>query len=130
MKDFIVLSAIVVFFTILTLNYSLEQKNHRMMSQMQISVQTSKERAKQAGCFTEEIVNDLETDISRKCGVDRDEIYFEGTTDIQERGELIYYKVGIDIKSIISGNKFFGISDEDNSMIYWIENYCVSEWVE
>lgn len=130
MKDLIVLTAVIVLFNVLVLNYALEQKNHRVMSQMQISVQTAKERAKQAGCFTDEIIAEMKADISKKCKVEETEIYFEGTKDTQKRGGLIYYKVGIDIKSIIAGNKFFGISDEDNSIIYWIDNYCVSEWVE
>lgn len=130
MKDLIVLGAVLVLFSVMTLNYATEQKNHKIISQQQISVQTAKERAKQIGYFSDEIINDLITDISTKCNIDRSKVYFEGTRSPQRKGELIYYKVGMDIDEIIAGNEFFGISDEQNSMIYEIENYCVSEWVE
>lgn len=132
MKDFIVLVAVVILFSTLVLQYGLEQKNHGNISKFQVIVQSSKERAKQEGCFTEEIIGDLKYEVAKTFNITEEQVQVEATSvsDRKYRKELIHYKIGVPIEKIIASNKFFGISDEENKMTYYIENYAVSEYVE
>ncbi len=132
MKDLIVLVAVVVLFSTLVVQYGLEQKNHANISKFQVIVQSSKERAKQEGCFTEAIVADLKTKVAETFHISEEDVIVEATPESNKkyRKELIYYKVGVPIEKIIASNNFFGISDDENKMTYYIENYAISEYVE
>ena len=50
------------------------------------------------------------------------------TGDFDQR-ELIYYKISVPIEKIMAGNRFFGISDEDNMSMYTIESWTASELI-
>ncbi len=131
MKDLIVLVAVVILFSTLVLQYGLEQKNHANISKFQVIVQSSKERAKQEGCFTDEIVDDLKYNVAKAFDISVDEVIVEATSENNRkiRKELIYYKIGVPIKKTNATNKLFGIRDV-NKITYYIENHVVSEYVE
>ena len=59
MKQLIVLAAILPLMLIFMAQYTLDQKNSATISILQEQVYTAKEKAKQEGCFTEEIKNEL-----------------------------------------------------------------------
>jgi len=132
MKQLIIMSAILVLLLTFPLQYALEQKNHHDMLQLQTFVHNAKEQAKQEGYFTADIISNLEANIINEFeSIDPSEIVIDatGVSERKERGELIYYKIGVPINDIIAVNKFWGIDEADNTMIYYIENYTTSEKV-
>lgn len=132
MKQLIVMCALLVLLLTFPLQYALEQKNHHNISQFQTLVHNAKEQAKQEGYFTDAIISNLKTDILKQFNdIDESQIVINVTkrSDRKQRGELIYYKIGIPINKLIAVNAFWGIDDADNQMIYYIENYTTSEWI-
>ncbi len=133
MKQLIVLMAVLPLMLIFIMQYSFEQHNNTNIGRLQNYIYTAKEQAKQDGYFTEENILALKSDIAKAFDIDATEVVFEGTTvpkyrinQFDER-ELIYYKVGVPIGRLMAGAKLFGISAEDNKMVYTIENYTASE---
>ncbi len=133
MKQLIVLMAVLPLMLIFIMQYSFEQHNNTSIGRLQNYIYTSKEKAKQDGCFTEANIQTLKSDIAKAFNIDEAEVVFEGTTvpkyrvnQFDER-ELIYYKIGVPIGKLMAGSKLFGIEAKDNQMIYTIENYTASE---
>jgi len=113
--------------------YTLDQKNNDNINRLQECVYQAKEQAKQKGCFTvdirEEMINKIENyfDITEEeMEIVLEEIPQYRTSVFDDR-ELIYYKVSVPIKKIMAGNRFFGITDEENSGMYTIESWTASE---
>jgi hypothetical protein len=133
MKQLIVLMGILPIMLVFLLQYSLDQRNNDNISRLQECVYQAKEQAKQQGCFTTEIREDLIGKIERNFDIREEdmEIVLEEVpkyrmTSFDER-ELIYYKVSVPIDKIMAGNRFFGISDEENRSMYTIESWTASE---
>ncbi len=133
MKQFIVLMAVLPILLLFLAQFTLEQKNHKNMSTLQEYVYSAKEEAKQAGCFTEEIRQNLIRKICDRFAIAPEEIELVleqipryRTTQFDQR-ELIYYKVGVPIEKLMAGNKLLGISDEANKGMYYIESWTASE---
>jgi hypothetical protein len=132
MKQLIIMSALLILLLTFPMQYTLEQRNHHDISQLQTFVHNAKEQAKQEGYFTDAIIEDLKDNITTSFkDVEEDEIVIDVTdvSDRKERGELIYYKIGVPIKQLIAVNEFWGIDEADNSMIYYIENHTTSEHI-
>lgn len=115
------------------LQYSLDQRNNDSISRLQDCVYQAKEQAKQQGCFTPQIKEELIGKIERNFDVGEEEMVIVleevpkyRTTSFDQR-ELIYYKVSVPIEKIMAGNRFFGISDEENRGMYSIESWTASE---
>ncbi|WP_312094144.1 hypothetical protein [Aminipila sp.] len=132
MKQFIVLMGILPILIIFMLQMGLDQKNSQMISIIQSSVYAAKEEAKQEGCFTEEIKENLKKDITRLTGIEPDRIRVESDSKVKyryNRGKerQIHYKVSVKIDKLMAANSVYGISDRDNGYDFVIESYTASE---
>lgn len=134
MKDLIVTIAVIVFLLTFPLQYAVEQNNHSKISQFQAIVHNSSERARAQGYFTVDIINDLKQQILQSFPtINESDLIIDVTTspkyrcnEFDER-ELISYKIGVPIKKILATPKFWGISEEDNKMMYIIDRQVTSE---
>ena len=133
MKQFIVLLGVLPFLLLFMMQYSIEQQNHYRISLLQQSVYEAKEQAKQDGCFTSANIKALKKRISERLRIAEEEIMIDATTvpkyrvNTFDERELIHYKVQVPIKEIMAGTSFLGISEEENRMLYTIENDTASE---
>ncbi len=134
MKQFIVLTAVLPILIIFMMQTGLDQKNNQITSIIQASVYAAKEQAKQEGCFTKEIKDELKADINKFTGITPDNIKIEADSHIKYRyakgdDRLIYYKVTVKIDELMAANNIYGVSDDENSYNYKIESYTASEKV-
>lgn len=133
MKQLIVLMGVLPIMLVFLLQYSLDQRNNDNISRFQECVYQAKEQAKQQGCFTPEIKEELIGKLERNFGIGEEEMVIVleevpkyRTTAFDQR-ELIYYKVSVPIERIMAGNRLFGIADEENRGMYTIESWTASE---
>lgn len=131
MKELISICAIFILIMTFPVQYALNMKNHYSVSLMQKHVNNAKELSRAEGCFTDEIETELKKSIAVDFSIEEDEVIVDATNlnERKERGELIHYKVSAPIHKIIATNIFWGISHDENSGRYEIENFAVSEWV-
>lgn len=134
MKQFIVLTAVLPILIIFMMQTGLDQKNNQITSIIQASVYAAKEQAKQEGCFTKEIKDELKADINKFTGITPDNIKIEADSHTKYRyakgdDRLIYYKVTVKIDELMAANNIYGVSDDENSYNYKIESYTASEKV-
>ncbi len=136
MKQLIVLMGVLPIMLIFLLQYTLDQKNNDCIGRFQECVYQAKEQAKQAGCFTPQIRQQMIEKIEDNCNVketemliDLDEMPKYRVSEFDER-ELIHYKVSIPIDKVMAGNRFMGISDDENKCMYTIESYTASELIK
>ncbi|NLP29846.1 MAG: hypothetical protein GX363_01805 [Clostridiales bacterium] len=138
MKQLIVLAAILPLMLIFMAQYTLDQKNSATISILQEQVYTAKEKAKQEGCFTEEIKNELKENISRLLDIDKEEINIDATESRQyrinyfdpsrKRG-IIHYSVSVPIKKIMAGGNIMGIGKDKNTAVYTVSGSTASEYL-
>lgn len=140
MKQFIVLVAILPLMLVFFVQFSMDQINSSRAGLLTDMVYAAKEKAKQEGCFTEEIKAELTANICSAFGIDPEDVHIEATDTVQyrimdagtysggdwERG-LIHYKVSVPIGELMAGRRLFGIREEDNTYMYVIESYAASE---
>ena len=135
MKQLIVLMGVLPILLVFLLQYTLDQKNNDNISRFQECVYQAKEQAKQKGCFTDEIKDEMIDKIERILSIDEEdmEIVLEEVpqyrTTAYDQRELIYYKVSVPIDKIMAGNLLFGIHDEENRGTYTIESWTASELI-
>ena len=133
MKQLIVLMGILPILLVFLLQYTLDQKNNDNISRFQDYVYQAKEQAKQKGCFTQEIKQDMVNRIKKDFNVEEEDMIIEleevpqYRTSVFDQRELIHYKVSVPIDKIMAGNRIFGISDEANRAMYTIESWTASE---
>lgn len=132
MKDFIAVCAVVILLLSFPVQYALNIRNHYEMSLVQKHVNNAKELSRLQGCFTDAIVEELKTNIESDTAIEKDEIEVVSETmnTQQRRGMLIHYSVSVPIHKLIALEYLWGISAEDNTAKYTIDNYAVSEWVD
>ena len=135
MKQLIVLAAVLPILLLFMAQYCLDQKNSRIMNEFQQQVYTAKERAKQEGCFSEEIVEDLRRDLAETLAIEESDIAIEATAvkqyrlnyfDGGERG-MIRYKVSVPVDKVMVGGNLLGIGEEENRALYTVEGTTASE---
>jgi len=140
MKQFLVLMAVLPLLLVFLVQFSLDQINNSRLGLLSDYVYTAKEEAKQEGYFSEEILNELRSNIAKAFDIMPSDIIIQATQSVRyrvmstdslsednfERG-LIYYKVSVPIQEIMAGRRLFGIKEEDNSYYYTIESYAASE---
>lgn len=133
MKQLIVMIGILPILLIFLLQYSLDQRNNDCISRFQECVYQAKEQAKQQGCFTPEIKDEMVGKIKQNFGIEEEEIEIlleevpQYRTSVFDERELIYYKVSVPVEKLMAGNRFFGISDDENRAMYTIESWTASE---
>lgn len=133
MKQFIVLMGVLPILFLFLFQFTLDQRNNERIGRLQEYVYSAKEQAKQEGCFTAQIKEEMIGKIEKDFGIAESEmeIVLEETpqyrtSEFDER-ELIYYKVSVPIIKIMAGNHLLGISDEENKGNYTIESWTASE---
>lgn len=133
MKQLIVLMGVLPIMLIFLFQYTLDQKNNDNISRFQEIVYQHKEQAKQEGCFTSDIREEMVGEIEATFGITEAEMELvledvpQYRTSIFDKRELIYYKISVPIEKIMAGNRFFGISDKENQGMYTIESWTASE---
>ena len=133
MKQLIVLMGVLPILLVFLLQYTLDQRNNDNISRFQDYVYQAKEQAKQKGCFTQEIKQDMVNRIKKDFDVEEEDMIIEleevpqYRTSVFDQRELIHYKVSVPIDKIMAGNRIFGISDEVNRAMYTIESWTASE---
>ncbi|MDD2215977.1 MAG: hypothetical protein PHE41_05350 [Eubacteriales bacterium] len=136
MKQLIVLAAVLPLMLIFLAQYTLDQKNNAIISTLQQQVYTAKEKAKQEGCFTEEIKRELRDQISFDLGIESEEILIIATETRQyrinyfdEHGKrgLIHYRVSVPIDRVMAGGRLLGIQKEKNRTLFTVEGSTASE---
>ncbi len=135
MKQLIVLMGILPILLIFLLQYTLDQRNNDNISRFQECVYQAKEQAKQKGCFTQEIKEEMIEKIEGYFDIEEEDMVImleeipQYRTSTFDQRELIYYKVSVPIDQIMAGNRFFGIADEENRAMYTIESWTASELI-
>jgi len=135
MKQLIVLMGILPILLVFLLQYTLDQRNNDNISRFQECVYQAKEQAKQKGCFTQEIKEEMTNKIEGYFGIEEEDMVMvleeipQYRTSTFDQRELIYYKVSVPIDQIMAGNRFFGIADEENRAMYTIESWAASELI-
>lgn len=140
MKQFLVLMAVLPLMLVFFVQFSLDQLNNARINAFSDYVYAAKEEAKQAGYFTEEILERLTGNISRAFDIEASAVLIQVSDTLKyrvvaedspawedfERG-LIYYKISVPVAEIMAGRRLFGIKEEDNTFYYTIESYAASE---
>ncbi len=136
MKQLIVLAAVLPLMLIFIAQFGLEQKNSTAINTLQQQVYTAKEQAKQEGCFTLAIIEQLKRDISTKLKIPEQEIIIVATETPQyrinyfdpdrQRG-MIHYSVSVPIGKIMAGGGLIGVPPEQNKGVYTVEGTTASE---
>lgn len=133
MDKFIALCIVIFLLISFPMQYALQQKNHYNISMMQTYVNALKEEARQKGYFTTDMISSLRQSISERFNVDEGDVVINVTTtpkyrtDEFDERELIEYEIGVPVKKLVAMNKFFGISDDDNTTVYYIRGAIPSE---
>ena len=120
--------------------FSVDQINSSRIGLLTDMVYAAKEQAKQEGCFTEDIKQELIGNICTAFGIDASQIIIEAGEDVHYRLEnaegynrsqwergLIHYRISVPVGQIMAGTKLFGIKEEENSYVYIIDSYAASE---
>lgn len=136
MKQLIVLTAVLPLMLVFMMQFTLDQKNNSAMNILQEQVYTAKEKAKQEGCFTQDIIDDLKSGLSERLNIEKNDVSINATTSpkyrinyfdpSRERG-VIHYSVSVPVEKIMAGGKLFRISPEQNRGVYTVEGTTASE---
>lgn len=133
MKDFIILTALIVILMFFPLQYVVNQKNHNHMEATNDIVLKAAQKARTDGYFTADNIQWMVNEISSKLAIDPSEIIVDVTTtpkyrmnDFDDR-EMIAYDVRIPIRRLIALNQVFAIPDSENQMVYPVTGEVASE---
>jgi hypothetical protein len=141
MKQLIVLSAVFILLVVILMQIPLEMINYERRHAVMFYVNNAKERAKQNGCYTDEILNELLENIAQNAmrnKISESEIIIDTKTTSEDapkyrlnkfdEGEIIYLKISVPFKNIIAASNFLGI--KNNKGYYVIEITTTSERLE
>ncbi len=132
MKQLIVLAAVLPIMIIFIMQIGLDQRNSQILTVVQSCTYAAKEQAKQAGCFTDEICDDLKNNISKLTNIKEKNIKIVADKKMKYRysdDRLIHYKVSVWIEDVMAANRMLGIGDKENGYEFVVESYTASEKV-
>ena len=124
MKQFLVMCAVLPLLVIIMIQSTMDQVSAYKISAVNQVVYAASEQAKQAGCFTQTISNNLYNRLI-ELGFDSGDISLDLDSNLHNRGELIHYSVSVRMK-----NAMVKAMTEDNSYDYVIDSYTASEYLE
>ena len=119
---FLVLSVFIVQFTS-------NQVTHSRMLFVETQVNSAMEEAKEEGCITAEISQNLKEAISNKVKCSAADIRITGTTSPVRRGEKIEYSVIYPLKGVIGAGNILGLSEQENSLTHNLSGVVISEYI-
>jgi len=135
LKQLIVLVAVFILLVPIVLQISTENVTYAKKNAVEFYASNATEKAKQEGCYTDEIISNMLDEISKKLRIDRESIVVDkNTTKIVKyrldkystRGE-IYLKISVPFKKIIASADFFNINDDG---YYIVEKMTLSEKIK
>ena len=124
MKQFLVMCAVLPLLVIIMIQSTMDQVSAYKISAVNQVIYAASEQAKQAGCFTQTISNNLYNRLI-ELGFDSGDISLDLDSNLHNRGELIHYSVSVRMK-----NAMVKAMTEDNSYDYVIDSYTASEYLE
>ncbi|MDO5441766.1 MAG: hypothetical protein Q4F55_04345 [Bacillota bacterium] len=124
MKQFLVMCAVLPLLVIIMIQSTMDQVSAYKISAVNQVVYAASEQAKQAGCFTQTISNNLYNRLI-ELGFDSGDISLDLDSNLHNRGELIHYSVSVRMK-----NAMVKAMTEDNSYDYVIDSYTSSEYLD
>ncbi|MCP1312080.1 hypothetical protein [Paenibacillus tyrfis] len=133
MKEFIIMSGMIMLLMFFPVQYVLNSTNHYNMQTVNEIVHKAAQKARTDGYFTTDNINTMKADIAAKLHVDQSEISVTATTTPKYRmnafdqREMIYYEVKVPIKRILALSRFFGVTDEANKTDYILKDAVASE---
>ena len=119
---FIVLSVFIVQFTS-------NQVTHSRMLFVETQVNSAMEEAKEEGCITAEISQNLKETISNKVKCSAADIRITGTENPVRRGEKIEYSVVYPLKGVIGAGNILGLSEQENTLRHTLSGVVISEYI-
>ncbi len=135
MKQFIVLLAVFPLMMAFMLQFAAQQKTDYRIQLINNAVENACEKAKTEGRFSESNVSGLRTSLADISDSDEDSIEISVSEDMKYRTgryderEMIQYRIAVPIDGLMAMPGLFGISSEENSMIYVLEDEFASEKV-
>lgn len=133
MKQFIVLLAVFPLMLAFMLQFTAQQRTDYRIQLINKAVDNACEKAKIEGRFSEKNVNGLRTSLADISDCSEESIEIDVSNDTKYRigryddREMIYYRVSVPIDGLMAMPGLFGISAEDNSMTYVLEDEFASE---
>ena len=129
MKQFIILAVSLPMLLLFVVQNTTQQMSYMKISYIDDCVYQAKEEAKQRGCFSDDIIGRLIDNIALM-GIEEDKLNIRADESVKYRGETIDYTLEIEVGEAMAGASFFGISPEDNKLIYRISGFTPSEVLE
>ncbi len=134
MDKYIATALTIIFMVIFIPQNAIQTTNHLTIAKCESIIEVAKEAAKHEGYFTQTIIDDM-NDSFEDLGIEVSSIEEDLTTTIKYRPntyattEFITYKIGIPITEIVAAPALFGISEADNSYVYYFKGKFPSERV-
>ena len=138
MKQFIVLLATVPLLLIFMVQFSMDQAYSAKVTVINDCVYTAKEQAKQQGCFTSEILDELRTNLSMRLDISVSEIIVDPITDVAPsvkyrlssdtetwEASLIRYKFYVKVGDVLAGRSL--LRSDAKEYYYVAEGQTTSE---
>lgn len=135
MKQFIVLLAVFPLMLAFMLQFAAQQKTDHRIQLINNAVENACEKAKTEGRFSENNVSGLRASLADISDCSEEDIEISVSEEMKYRTgryderEMIQYRVAVPIDGLMAMPGLFGISAEDNGMIYVLENEFASEKV-
>jgi len=137
MKTFIVTVAAIILLMVFPMQVVQDIVNTHRIERFDEIVYTATQKARTAGRFTPGIISEMKDNILNVFPtISEGEITVDVTTSMKYKKfefddrETIDYEIGVPIQKIVSLNKILGILDENNSTVYTISGYVLSEVLE
>jgi len=137
MKTFIVTVAAIILLMVFPMQVVQDIVNTHRIERFDEIVYTATQKARTAGRFTPGIISEMKDNILNVFPtISEGEITVDVTTSMKYKKfefddrETIDYEIGVPIQKIVALNKILGILDENNSTVYTISGYVLSEVLE
>ena len=138
MKQFIVLLATLPLLLVFMVQFSMDQAYSAKVSVINDCVYTAKEQAKQQGCFTNEILDELRGNLSKRLDISVSEIIVDPITDVSPsvkyrlssdtetwEASLIRYKFYVKVGDVLAGRSL--LRSDSKEYYYIAEGETTSE---
>jgi len=133
MKQFIVLTAVFPLLMVFLLQFSAQQNTDIRIQMINEAVSNACEEARTEGRFSDANVSGLRNKLADIAHCASESIRIEVPAETRYRTgqydqrEMIDYHIAVPVNGFMAIPGFFGVSEEENCMIYEIENSIPSE---
>lgn len=133
MKQFIVLLAVFPMMLAFLMQFTVQQNMDYRIQCINQAVENACEQAKTEGAFSQENLSALRSEVSRVTSCGEEHIRIETSEDVKYRTgaydtrEMISFHMAVPLQGISAMPALFGISEEENQLLYVLENEFPSE---